>query len=373
MKIFTVLLFILAVLGAQAKFNLRTYAHQKLQAVASESTNDHVIHTDADIADMVDSAVNECFDAQLGKDNAVISNTRSATEFDVAAAIDGINLCLQNQNLRLGHSVDAGLKSSMDDVVKAAIVLNQANEAYNTLIEDVTPGLKDEMGKIGKAVVSAETELKTAYKASSSESSQQSAKSLEDFLRNKKGEYDHVLTSLSKKFTSFSSETEADITALGEKIAAVKIAEGFFDGNKTSLSSNKGNIITAIKGHYKEVINGTDTATHAVSGRSGEGCGKLTDLTESATVEEKVVTMCNSGLKCVLRNQAVVDAMTKSERKNLKYSGSFVCSSYANADATESSVAPNCEGYGSELKAGIDASSTDEGNACNLRILSGLV
>ena len=358
MKLLTIVLFTLALCSTQAKFNLRTYAQQKLKA--DGTAGNHVIHSNTDIDDIVEEAVNQCFDGQLGKNNAVISNTRSVSGFDTAAAIDGINLCLQNKNLRLGHKIDANLTSSMDDVKTAAVKLNRANDEYNLLIEKVAPGLSKSMGTIESAVESAENELKTAYKESDGES-------LEDFLSNKQAEYDHVLTTLKAKFKEFNNATTVDIVALAEKIGFVKTNETAFSDSKDDLSSNVGSVVSLIKAHYKEVVDGDSGTVNPVSGTAGDGCGKLTSTT-SLVDEESVSSMCGNSLSCVQRTAANVNALSKSQQRNLVYSGRFICVSALAGSTAIPANAPvttqvECSGA-TEAKTDESASST-----CNLYLL----
>lgn len=366
MKIFTVLLFILAVLGAQAKFNLRTYAQHKLRG--DGTAGNHIIHTETDIDVIVDKVVNECFDGQLGKNNAVISNTRSATGFDIPAAIDGINLCLQSKNLRLGHKVDANLTSTIDAVKVAAVDLNRANDEYNTLIEQVAPGLTAEMSTIESAVTNAETSLKTAYKESSGESNQQAAQSLEDFLSNKEAEYKHVLSELKKDFQAFSTATTDDIASLSEKIKYVKTNETEFSNKKSELSANVEKVVKLIKAHYKTVEEGTGER-NAVSGTPGEGCGKLTSTTPTGVVEQSDSTMCDDGLKCVERSGNNIKAMSNNQKDNLVYSGKFICVAQlvsgdtAITDTQQTLQALDCS-HATEAKLDATAAST-----CNLYLL----
>lgn len=366
MKLLTIVLFTLALCSTQAKFNLRTYAQQKLKA--DGTAGNHIIHSNTDIDDIVEEAVNQCFDGQLGKNNAVISNTRSVSGFDTAAAIDGINLCLQNKNLRLGHKIDANLTSSMDDVKTAAVKLNRANDEYNLLIEKVAPGLSKSMGTIESAVESAENELKTAYKESDGESSQQAAQSLEDFLSNKQAEYDHVLTALKAKFKEFNTATTDDIAALAEKIGFVKTNETAFSDSKDDLSSNVGKVVELIKAHYKEVVDGDSGTVNPVSGTAGDGCGKLTSTTDTDVVEESVIGMCGEGLVCVQRSEANVKALSKSQQRNLVYSGKFICAGSGTEVNDETALqGVDCSGA-TEAETGTSNDSLTK-STCNLYLL----
>ena len=365
MKLITSLIFALAIVGTQARFNLRNYAQQKLKAQVS---GDHIVQTN--INTVIRNIVDRCFEAELGVNNGIITNTVSASKFDTPAAIDSINLCLQSSNLRLGHKVDAGLQDSMDEVKKAAESLVLSQKEFNTMIEEKTPGLESAMGDIQGAVQSAVKKLNTGYEKQPAEDPQQSAESLETFLASKESSLEDVRQELDSEFDDFDSKTSDDIADLTKQIEHVARNESNFAVKRGDLSSKQGEIVTAIVAHYKEVDDGSFTR-HPVSGNQGEGCGVL-DSYDNPTKETPVLDMCGNGLTCAKRNgNNVVNDMSTSEVANLEYSGFFVCSTRTDANATttdESILTKNANDQVCKDENGhsLPADGTSSGTGCNL-------
>lgn len=364
MKIFTSLIFALAIIGTQGKFNLRNYAQQKLKAVvAGAGVADHVVRDNID--SVIKSIVDRCFEAELGVDNGIITNSMSASKFDTPAAIDSINLCLQSSNLRLGHGVDAGLQTSMSAVQTAAEALVSSQKKYNTMIEEKTPGLESAMGDIQGAVQSAIKKLNKGYEKQPAEDPQQSAQSLKTFLASKEASLEDVRGELDTDFSTFNTKTSTDITELEAQIGHVAANETEFATKRSQLSSNQDTIITAIVAHYKEVVDGS-FSRHPVSGNQGEGCGEL-DSYDNPEKEVAVLDMCGSGLACAKRDGAkVVNDMSSSEVANLEFSGYFVCSARTDQNATaseEKALSNDCKDGSGNLVA---ADLTSSGTGCNL-------
>ena len=318
MKLITSLIFALAIVGTQARFNLRNYAQQKLKASTDQNeTESHVIRDDVQ---NVIKIVDRCFEAELGVDNGIITNTVSVAKFDTSSAIDSINLCLQSSNLRLGHNVDSGLTTSMDLVKQAAKDLVTSQQSFNTLIEEETPGLESAMGDIQGAVQSAVKSLNNGYEKQSAEDPQQSAESLETFLASKEEALKNARESLDDEFDSFNTKTSATIDRLTEQIKYVAANETEFKNKRNDLQNNQDTIVTSIVNHYKEVVDGTFQG-HAVSGNQGEGCGQLVDgdgnvVFEGATHERAVTEMCKTGMTCQSRSsEGVITIMTSNEEK----------------------------------------------------------
>ena len=375
MKLITSLIFALAIMGTQARFNLRNYAQQKLKASTDDqNTESHVVR--GDLESVIKKIVDRCFEAELGVDNGIITNTVSVAKFDTSSAVDSINLCLQSSNLRLGHNVDSGLTSSMDLVKVAAKDLVASQQSFNTLIEEETPTLESAMGDIQGAVQSAVKSLNNGYEKQSAEDPQQSAESLETFLASKEEALKNARESLDTEFDRFNDKTSATIDRLSEQIKYVAANETEFKKQRNDLQNNQDGIVSSIVNHYKEVVDGTFEG-HAVSGNQGEGCGQLVDengtvVFDGATHEKAVFEMCKTGMTCQSRSSTgVITIMTSNEEKNLVFSGNFVCSDKPETDVQNGEQVqlpdPNGQGICKDSSGKfLPADGTSTGNGCNL-------
>ena len=328
MKLFTVLLLILAVIGTQAKFNLRTYAQQKLRADAAANT--HVIA--ADIATTVQGIVDRCFEAQLGKDNAELANTVAVNEFQTAEAIKGINLCLLSSNLRLGHDVDANITSSIDALKAASEDLVEAQNAYSKEVKNTGATLKTDVDTLESQIQSAREEFQSVFEQSESASPQENVDALVKYLEDHEGAFGNVHGDLKTAFDAFATAKGLAETALSQKATAVYTKKGIFDTKKDQLGNNKDQIVSQIINHYNEVDDGsTDAYPHRVSGKKGQGCGTLAYVEDGDNVESSNDKMCDGGLICVDRGSQRISALklNTDEMANLDYSGAYVCVSKA--------------------------------------------
>lgn len=375
MKLITSLIFALAIVGTQARFNLRNYAQQKLKASTDDNeTESHIIRDD--VQNVIKKIVDRCFEAELGVDNGIITNTVSVAKFDTSSAIDSINLCLQSSNLRLGHNVDSGLTDSMDLVKQAAKDLVTSQQTFNTLIEEETPVLESAMGDIQGAVQSAVKSLNNGYEKQSAEDPQQSAESLETFLASKEEALKNARENLDAEFDSFNDKTSATIDRLTDQIKYVAANETEFKNKRNDLQNNQNGIVTSIVNHYKEVVDG-DFQGHAVSGNQGEGCGQLVDgngtvVFDGATHERAVTSMCKTGMTCQSRSSdGVIAIMTSNEEKNLVFSGNFICSNKSETDVSDGDEValpdPNSQGICKDSSGKfLPADGTSTGTGCNL-------
>ena len=319
MKLFTVLILILAVIGTQAKFNLRTYAQQKLRADADANT--HVIA--ADIAKTVRGIVDQCFEAQLGKDNAELANTVAVNEFQTDEAIQGINLCLLSNNLRLGHDVYANITSSIEALKTASEAVVEAQNLFSSAVKEAGSQLDVDVQKLESEIQSARAEFQSVFEQSESASPQENVDALVKYLEDNEGAFKSTHEDLKDTFEDFQTTKNDVKTQLKEKAKAVYTAIGTFITKKTQLGSNKDQIVGQIIKHYNEIDDGTNTTAypHSVSGKKGQGCGTLAYNETSDNVETAVKGMCGQGLKCVARGSQRISNLNLNddEMANLVY------------------------------------------------------
>lgn len=402
MKLFSSIIFILAIVGTQGKFNLRTYAQQKLNnkqvlqgAVDSSS---HVVHED--VTSRVTELVDLCFEKVLGFDNSALQTTKQVEDFQQGTAMDALNMCLQSQNLRLGHSQETSFGSKINAAKAAADTLIAAENAFKADRDAIATNITNELSDLETDASQAKNSLVSSVQVSGTENAVDAGKSIENAADSKEKSLNNTKAEIVKMFSDFQTNTLEEKTLTESHVSAIATARTAFEESLQNLTTEKGTLITSIVGHYNDALDtdcsgeseqakfegedsvataGCEYFPHPVSGHPGQSCGMIRDADKvaedangdvgmpSAGKESAVPRMCGSGLACLVRDDGNAIIATKYQG-NLEHSGYFVCVSDDDPNNPLSEVSNGLENGGIDCS-GVTSAQSGTASTCNLYLL----
>ena len=400
MKLFSSIIFILAIVGTQAKFNLRTYAQHKLnnkqvlQGAVNSGT--HVVHDD--VTTRVTELVDLCFKKVLGFENSALQTTKQVEDFQEQSAMDALNMCLQSQNLRLGHSQETSFGSKIGVAKAAADVLIAAENAFKADRDAIATNITNELQTLQDEAETTKNGIVDKIKVSGTETAVDAGKSIEKAAEAKESGLNEIKKEIVAMFSKFRDNTleEKDLTET--HVSAIASARAAFEQTLVNMTNEKQSLITSIVGHYNDALDtdcsdeteenkfsgsvetaGCEYFPHPVSGYPGQSCGMIRDADKvaedangdvgmpSAGKESAVPRMCGSGLACLVRDDGNAIIATKYQG-NLEHSGYFVCVSDDDPNNPLSEVSNGLENGGIDCS-GVTSAQSGTASTCNLYLL----
>ena len=400
MKLFSSIIFILAIVGTQAKFNLRTYAQYKLnnkpvlQGAVNSST--HVVHED--VTTRVTELVDLCFEKVLGFDNSALQTTKQVEDFQQGTAMDALNMCLQSQNLRLGHSQEASFGTKINAAKAAADTLIAAENAFKADRDAIATNITNELSDLETDASQAKNSLVSSVQVSGTENAVDAGKSIQNAADSKEKSLNNTKAEIVKMFSDFQSNTLEEKTLTENHVSAIASARTAFKASLADLSVEKGLLITSIVGHYNDALDtdcsgeteekkfsgsvstaGCEYFPHPVSGHPGQSCGMIRNADKvkeddngdvgmpSAGNETALPRMCGSGLACLARTDQNAVIASKYQG-NLEHSGFYVCVSDPDPNNPLAGVSRGLKNDNVDCS-GVTSAQSGTASTCNLYLL----
>ena len=403
MKLISSIIFILAIVGTQDKFNLRTYAQHKLNnkqvLQGAVNSSSHIVHED--VTTRVTELVDLCFEKVLGFDNSALQTTKQVEEFQQGTAMDALNMCLQSQNLRIGHQQETSFGTKINAAKAAADTLIAAENAFRADRDAIATSITNELSDLETDAAQAKNQLVSSVQVSGTENAVDAGKSIENAADSKEKSLNNTKAEIVKMFSDFQTNTLEEKTLTENHVTAIETARTAFKASLTALTTEKGSLITSIVGHYNDALDtdcsgeteqtkfkgnvttpGCEYFPHPVSGHPGQSCGMIRDTDKVAEdvngdvgmpdstntgTESAVKRMCGTGLTCLARDDSNA-IIAEKYQGNLEHSGFFVCVSDPNRDFTGSEKDVDDVNSGVDCS-GVTSAQTGTASTCNLYLL----